>query len=62
MMSHGSPIRGIDSAHGNALFKRDAQDQDYIDTLQIIGVENGGFFFGYFGGLPTSGEACHVLR
>ncbi|UCD67975.1 MAG: pentapeptide repeat-containing protein [Betaproteobacteria bacterium] len=26
-------VRGIDSAYGNALFVRDAKDQDYIDTL-----------------------------
>ncbi|MGH1461858.1 MAG: pentapeptide repeat-containing protein [Neptuniibacter sp.] len=27
-------IRGIDSVYGNALFVRDAKDQDYIDTLE----------------------------
>jgi uncharacterized protein YjbI with pentapeptide repeats len=27
-------IRGIDSAYGNALFKRAAADQDYLDTLE----------------------------
>jgi uncharacterized protein YjbI with pentapeptide repeats len=27
-------IRGIDSAYGNALFKRSAADQDYLDTLE----------------------------
>lgn len=27
-------IRGIDSCHGNSIFKRDAQDQDYIDTYK----------------------------
>jgi hypothetical protein len=27
-------IRGIDSCYGNALFKRDAADQDYLDTLE----------------------------
>jgi len=27
-------IRGIDSVYGNALFVRDARDQDYIDTLE----------------------------
>jgi uncharacterized protein YjbI with pentapeptide repeats len=27
-------IRGLDSAFGNALFVRDAQDQDYLDTLE----------------------------
>ncbi|WP_372602873.1 pentapeptide repeat-containing protein [Actibacterium sp.] len=26
-------VRGIDSTYGNALFVRDARDQDYIDTL-----------------------------
>ncbi len=27
-------IRGIDSSYGNALFKRAAADQDYLDTLE----------------------------
>jgi hypothetical protein len=27
-------IRGVDSVYGNALFIRDAKDQDYIDTLE----------------------------
>ena len=27
-------IRGLDSAFGNALFVRDAQDQDYLDTME----------------------------
>ena len=27
-------VRGIDSTFGNAIFVRDAKDQDYIDTLQ----------------------------
>lgn len=27
-------VRGLDSAYGNALFIRDAKDQDYIDTLE----------------------------
>jgi uncharacterized protein YjbI with pentapeptide repeats len=27
-------IRGIDASHGNALFKRSAADQDYLDTLE----------------------------
>ena len=27
-------IRGLDSVYGNALFVRDARDQDYIDTLE----------------------------
>lgn len=27
-------IRGLDSVYGNALFVRDAKDQDYIDTLE----------------------------
>ncbi|HEY3916751.1 MAG TPA: pentapeptide repeat-containing protein [Stellaceae bacterium] len=30
---HG--IRGLDSAYGNALFRRDAADQDYLDTLEV---------------------------
>jgi hypothetical protein len=29
-------IRGIDSCYGNALFKRAAADQDYLDTLEAI--------------------------
>lgn len=28
-------IRGVQSAHGDAIFVRDAQDQDYIDTLAL---------------------------
>ena len=27
-------IRGLDSCHGNALFVRDAKDQDYLDALE----------------------------
>jgi hypothetical protein len=27
-------IRGIDSCYGNALFKRSAADQDFLDTLE----------------------------
>jgi hypothetical protein len=27
-------VRGLDSSYGNALFKRDAEDQDFIDTLE----------------------------
>ncbi len=27
-------VRGVDATYGNALFVRDAKDQDYIDTLQ----------------------------
>ena len=30
---HG--IRGLDSCYGNALFRRDAADQDYLDTLEM---------------------------
>jgi hypothetical protein len=30
---HG--IRGLDSSYGNALFRRDAADQDYLDTLEM---------------------------
>lgn len=33
MAGHYFAVRGLDSCHGNALFVRDAQDQDYIDTL-----------------------------
>jgi hypothetical protein len=28
-------IRGIDSCHGNPLFRRDALDQDYLDALEV---------------------------
>ncbi len=28
-------IRGLDSCYGNALFVRDAKDQDYLDTLEL---------------------------
>jgi uncharacterized protein YjbI with pentapeptide repeats len=43
-LSYGSPkqrrgrflgIRGLDSCHGNALFVRDAKDQDYLDALEL---------------------------
>jgi hypothetical protein len=30
---HG--IRGLDSCYGNAIFRRDALDQDYLDTLEM---------------------------
>jgi hypothetical protein len=33
MLGKYQGIRGIESTYGNALFKRDAKDQDYIDTL-----------------------------
>jgi uncharacterized protein YjbI with pentapeptide repeats len=33
-------IRGIDSSYGNALFKRAATDQDYLDTLENHWKEN----------------------
>lgn len=33
-------IRGIDSCYGNAVFKRDAQDQDYLDTLEQMSKKN----------------------
>ena len=33
MAGHYFAVRGLDSCHGNAPFVRDAQDQDYIDTL-----------------------------
>jgi uncharacterized protein YjbI with pentapeptide repeats len=35
MRGHFYGIRGLDSAHGNALFVRDAKDQDYLDTLEL---------------------------
>lgn len=34
MGGHYFGIRGLDSCYGNALFVRDAQDQDYLDTLR----------------------------
>ena len=43
-LSYGSPaqrrgrylgIRGLHSCHGNALFVRDARDQDYLDALEL---------------------------
>lgn len=36
-------IRGIDNCYGNAVFVRDAKDQDYIDTLHqtILAMPNG---------------------
>jgi hypothetical protein len=34
MKGHYYGIRGLDSCYGNALFVRDAQDQDYLDTLE----------------------------
>ena len=30
---HG--VRGLDSCYGNALFRRDAADQDFLDTLEM---------------------------
>ena len=29
-------VRGLDSSYGNALFVRDAKDQDYLDTMEIM--------------------------
>lgn len=34
MRGHFYGIRGLDSCFGNALFVRDAKDQDYLDTLE----------------------------
>jgi uncharacterized protein YjbI with pentapeptide repeats len=34
MRGHYYGIRGLDSCYGNALFIRDARDQDYLDTLE----------------------------
>lgn len=28
-------VRGLDNSYGNALFVRDAKDQDYLDTLEV---------------------------
>jgi hypothetical protein len=34
MRGHYFGVRGLTSCHGNALFVRDAQDQDYLETLK----------------------------
>jgi uncharacterized protein YjbI with pentapeptide repeats len=34
MSGHYFGVRGLESCYGNALFIRDAQDQDYLDTLK----------------------------
>jgi hypothetical protein len=34
MEGHYYGIRGLDTCYGNALFVRDARDQDYLDTVQ----------------------------
>jgi hypothetical protein len=34
MKGHYFALRGLDSCFGNALFTRDAQDQDYLDSLK----------------------------
>lgn len=34
MRGHYFALRGLDSCYGNALFTRDAQDQDYLDSLR----------------------------
>jgi hypothetical protein len=34
MRGHYLGIRGLDSCYGNAIFVRDAQDQDYLDTME----------------------------
>lgn len=34
MRQHYYAIRGLDSCYGNALFVRDARDQDYLETLK----------------------------
>jgi uncharacterized protein YjbI with pentapeptide repeats len=35
MHGHFYGIRGLDATYGNALFVRDAKDQDYLDTLEL---------------------------
>jgi Pentapeptide repeats (8 copies) len=57
-------IRGIDSAYGNALFKRDVADQDYIDTLLLHWRgKKWHIFLGYVGGfLQTLVAASNVLQ
>ena len=35
MTGHFLGVRGVDATYGNALFVRDAKDQDYIDTLDL---------------------------
>jgi hypothetical protein len=34
MRGHYLGIRGLDSCYGNAIFVRDAKDQDYLDTME----------------------------
>jgi hypothetical protein len=34
MDGHYSAVRGLESCYGNALFTRDAQDQDYLDSMR----------------------------
>jgi hypothetical protein len=34
MRGHFLGIRGLDSCYGNAIFVRDAKDQDYLDTME----------------------------
>lgn len=29
-------VRGLDTSYGNALFVRDAKDQDYLDTMEVM--------------------------
>lgn len=29
-------VRGLDNSYGNALFVRDAKDQDYLDTMEVM--------------------------
>lgn len=35
MVGYFYGVRGVDATYGNALFVRDAKDQDYIDTLKL---------------------------
>lgn len=35
MRGHYYGVRGLDTAYGNALFVRDALDQDYLDTFEV---------------------------
>ena len=34
MSGHYFGLRGVESCYGNALFARDAQDQDYLDSMK----------------------------
>jgi uncharacterized protein YjbI with pentapeptide repeats len=50
MRGRYSGIRGCDACYGNALFKRDAQDQDFLDTLEAkLRSEGRSYLFSLWG-------------